>query len=395
MTDSASPDQPASAIVPPPSLTPPPPPGFARPHEAPAWRRLAEATPLAFKLKFLLIAALGLLALQAGWRTLDTLAPVPDHSWAAGLDWPLVPVSLRASDSLERLVLELFRNATRPFLVVTEPLIALIGLDSTIPLASALAALIWAGIVQALLGLTLAKLTSHQIARGETWSLRRAVGFALRRCHRVALAFLVPLLVLAMLGLVSAPLGLLAQLGVVGQILAALGFGLALLLAIPMTMIWLGVLLGWPLMVLTVAAEDEDHFEAISRVFSYVFQKFVPLLTLLALSFLLTFATQGLAELIALVLQRLAQWGPGWFNAATPIANSPEAVALLDLWNTTLRLAVAAVPFSAFWCLMTVIYLTLRRLVDGVPLDDLSAADGPTDSFDNSPPPPPPTPQSS
>ena len=288
------------------------------------------------------------------------------------------------SDPLERLTVDLFSNAARPFLVVTEPLIALIGLDPAIPAFSALAALVWALVVQILFGLTLAKLTSHQIARGETWSLRRAFGFALRRSYRVALAFLVPLLVLGMLGLVTAPLGLLARLGSVGQILAAVGFGFALLLALPMTMLWLGVVLGWPLMVLTVAAEDEDHFEAVSRVFSYVFQRFVPLLALLALGFLLTVATQALAELLAQVLQRLAQWGPGWFNAETP-ANSPEAVALLDLWNATLRLVVAAVPFSAFWCLTTVIYLTLRRLVDGVPFDDLSAADGPADSFDDAP----------
>jgi len=40
-----------------------------------------------------------------------------------------------------------------------------------------------------------------------------------------------------------------------------------------MTLLLVGVLLGWPLMWATISVEGTDSFDALSRTYAYVFQK--------------------------------------------------------------------------------------------------------------------------
>jgi hypothetical protein len=106
---------------------------------------------------------------------------------------------------------------------------------------------------------------------------------------------------------------------------------------------------GWPLMPVAIAAECGDSLDALSRGYSYVFQRPVRFLLLTAIS--LCLAGLPVAALYAFA-EQMAAWQ----------AETRQGVCCL----------AAALSASIFWSLQTLVYLHLRLAVDGVDASEVA-----------------------
>jgi hypothetical protein len=134
--------------------------------------------------------------------------------------------------------------------------------------------------------------------------------------------------------------------------LGALGVSLLLPVVLVADLALLVVALGavaWPLMPVTVAAECSDQFDALSRSYSYFFQRPVRFL-------LLTATALGLAGLPLGVLYLFAEQMMAWQT---------------DTRQTVFLLAVA-LSASIFWSLQTLVYLNMRSAIDDVDASEVA-----------------------
>jgi hypothetical protein len=109
-------------------------------------------------------------------------------------------------------------------------------------------------------------------------------------------------------------------------------------------------LVAWPLMPVTLAAENSDNFDAFSRAYSYAYSH--PL----RLAMLTAVATAGAALPTVAVL----------FAMAGPVENWPAASGHPAVW------VAAGLSASIYWSLQTLVYLHLRTAVDAVDANELA-----------------------
>jgi hypothetical protein len=139
--------------------------------------------------------------------------------------------------------------------------------------------------------------------------------------------------------------------GSLGALVVSLLLPVLLVADLALLVVALGAV-AWPLMPITVAAECGDPFDALSRSYSYLFQRPIRFL-------LLTATALGLAGLPVGVLYPFAEQMTAWH---------PEA-------RRTVFLLAAALSTSIFWSLQTLVYLHLRAAIDDV--DASAVAVGP------------------
>jgi hypothetical protein len=133
-----------------------------------------------------------------------------------------------------------------------------------------------------------------------------------------------------------------------GALVVSLLLPVVLVADLALMLVALGAV-GWPLMPIAVAAECGDQFDALSRGYSYIFQRPVHFLLLTAIAL-------GLAGLPLGVLYAFADWMTTW---------QPEA-------RHTVFLLAAAFSASIFWSLQTLVYLHLRLAIDGVDASEVA-----------------------
>ena len=137
----------------------------------------------------------------------------------------------------------------------------------------------------------------------------------------------------------------------------------------------------------TVAAEGEDAADALSRSYSYVNQRLVRYLVHAGLA--LAIGSVGLVAAFAFarVVLGLADWGVG--------LTAPRVDGLGDwqsggrvFWGRVVGLLVLAWTYSYFWSAASILYLILRRDVDGTPWHAVYLPEHDADTFADEPPPP-------
>jgi hypothetical protein len=160
-------------------------------------------------------------------------------------------------------------------------------------------------------------------------------------CLIVLIAAILLLLPVVLAGWVS------TWFGSLGALVVALLLPVVLVADLAVLFVALGVV-AWPLMPIAVAAECSDSFDAISRSYSYLFQR--PVLFLLVTAPALALAGLPLGGLYFFAEQMTA-WQPG----------ARQAVGLL----------AAALSASIFWSLETLVYLHLRSAVDNTDASDV------------------------
>lgn len=192
------------------------------------------------------------------------------------------------------------------------------------------------------------ELLARRAARGGPHGHSRATGpteLVVARARALVLCCVVPVFLMLIALVPVAVAGWVNDLlGGVGALIVAVLLPLVLLSCFLLLAVGLGVPC-WPLMPVAVAAEASDAFDALSRAYSYFFQRLLE-------SVLLTAVALAAAAVPLVAASALRDEAVAWYLAA-------------------------AVGASAFWSLEAVVYLHLRARVDQVEVGELAAAPTP------------------
>jgi hypothetical protein len=137
--------------------------------------------------------------------------------------------------------------------------------------------------------------------------------------------------------------GTLNRLGGIGVLLVAVLLPVVLVADLVLLCLLVG-LVAWPLMPVTIAVENSDVFDALSRAYNYAYTRPVRFT-------LLTVATLTAAGAPVVIILRVL---------AGPVENWLAAAGHPAVW------AAAGLSVSVYWSLQTLAYLNLRTAVDSV-----------------------------
>jgi hypothetical protein len=348
--------------------------------DAPARRlpalRLLRGIGLGLDGRKLVLALLGLLLMRAGWAGLDRAFPA-----TAGVT---PEVSARPLPDPLPLSWEPIRRAAGiaadPIRLPLAPARAVFALGGgAARFGHGALALLWAGLVWTLVGGAIARLAVLEAAAGERRGVITGLRFAGSKLGALTLAPLIPVAGVAFLVGVAALFGLLYRPAGPGfaAVAGALGF-VPLLLGLVLMWLLIGLAAGWPLMVAGVAAEAEDSFDALSRAFSYVFQRPVLLAGLAALAWAVGTAgvlvVAGLARLLLhLTAWALAFGAPDAKVAALFGTSGVPSDGVPHVWTGLVGLLAYSFAYAYAWSAAAQIYLLVRHDVDGTPIEDVAA----------------------
>ena len=195
---------------------------------------------------------------------------------------------------------------------------------------------------------------------------------------------LIPILVFA---LVMLPAGWLMRLGI-GTILVGILWPLILLGGMAGAFLLLGVLFGWPLMWATISTEGTDGFDAMSRTYSYVYQRplrylfyavVASLFGLLCFAFVLLFTS-----LILGISTWAVSWGAGESLVAAMSTGETSDLSTLQrvgigihqFWTVGVKTVALSFAYSYFWVATSAVYLLLRRDTDAKEMDEVFLEEG-------------------
>jgi len=261
---------------------------------------------------------------------------------------------------------------------------------------------LWAATVWGLFGGAITRIAAVQLARQERLSARKAIDYSKSRWAAYTQAPLTPLILMGMMVLFTALFGWLLRFDV-GVVMAALLWPVLLVFGFVSAVVALGLMFGWPLMSSTISVEGTDSFDAISRSYSYLFQR--PLHTALyaAVATIYGIFCWLLVSAFAAGVVHLTLWSAGWsaggeriqslvahlpatvamtgLSDATTIAPAGElpalsspgrlGVMLLAGWIGLVKLLALGFAYSYFWTATTAIYYVLRLHVDHAELDEV------------------------
>lgn len=247
------------------------------------------------------------------------------------------------------------------------------------------------------------RIAALQAAREEKISIRQAIRFSVSKFFSFFTAPLIPLVLFFLAGLVvTVGAVIFGNWWGIGSVLIGLLFFLAVIAGLVMAFLAVGFAGGCGLMYPTIAVEGSDSFDAISRSFSYIFERpwraIVYALVALAHGtacylFVRAFAFVALRSTHFFTAWGLWQGGGGdpaatdkldvmWptptFGVLSPVANV-EAMStmeragawLISVWVYIVIGLVVAFILSYASSATTVIYYLLRRKVDATDLDDV------------------------
>jgi hypothetical protein len=343
--------------------------------------RLAAAIRLAFDLRKLVIAALGIALLQLGWSLLDVLfsgsASVTPRFGSAAGDAPF-----EADTNLPwQTVALLHQRLTEPARALATPLFALVDhRGGWKQMAHALLGLGWLIAVWGICGGAIARIAIVQVARLRQAGIGEALRFSLKSAGPLIISALCPLFVLALCGAITAAFGVLYWLPGAGPALAGSTLVLPLAVGLVMVLLVAGLMAGWPLMHAAVAAGAADALDALSRTFGYLNQRLGAIVALLAVVWIEGMIGLALVELFLWGLFRLTEWGLGLtapqglvpaFFEGTGAPAGTIAMATHAFWKSAVRLLAHGWAYSYFWTGAALLYLWLRHDVDGTPWNEI------------------------
>lgn len=374
------------------------------------WVRLFGAFGVASDAKKLILAAIGLIVFQFGGAAIDRVCFRPTEAqrdWfpshplkpaARVSGWTIYPgmvagktlpleeleqeLALDQPSFLDRVIAGLYaapRRLTAPVGSLVRPFSAVFTPKSTGGefLHAALSAL-WGVLVWGLFGGAIVRIALLQVTRSQSLNLSGAARFAARNALSLWGAPLCPLLGLVAFALLCAILGLLYRIPAIGATVAgALAF-LPLLAGLVMTVVLVGLALGWPLMVPAVAAEGHDAFDGLSRAFAYVNQQRGRYLFYVLLAWLVGTVGLVFVDVFARLIVDLAAWGLSFSAPRETVAalwgrpdGSGPAAAAHGFWIGLVGLLAHAWIYSYFWSASSIAYLLLRHDVDGTPFHEI------------------------
>lgn len=237
---------------------------------------------------------------------------------------------------------------------------------------------VWAAAVWALFGGAMTRAVVVQLAREEAIALGSATKHASKHWKSYFAAPLFPIVAVTAVVLPAFGIGLLMH---ISPAIGALLWPIALVCGLIAAIMLVGLAVGWPLMHAAISTEGSDSFDALSRSYSYVYQR--PLHYLLYAVSAAILGAFGLivVEVFVAAVQSLAAWGTSWGSGAELLqetlaaGKSTWAGTLFWFWRGVVDAIVLGFAFAFFWAASAAIYLLLRHDVDGTELDETHLED--------------------
>ena len=325
------------------------------------WLALFRAVGLALHVRQVFVGAIaaGLIAL-GHWCVLGSHPPwlnhgvgtIPDNPlfwvWAPLIDmsWPLLPYSTGfAANSWQRH-------------------------------AGVMAVLAWGLVIGGLAGGILVRRAAFEFARDEPLSLSEAMRYVWKRCLDYLSAPALPLSVVLEIGALLTLLGWIAiQLPGASTLIS--GIWLIVFIGGIVMAAMLGIVLaGWPMMVAAVSVNGGDGFDALSRGFGFVIDRWRYYAWCLGVM-----TVQG--GIGGWLLFALVRWADYLIRSSFALGSGQSMPVYLPrlppigAWDFCLNLVAAGLAYSYFWSSMTIIYLVLRKSVDNAEMQDIHIEGGP------------------
>lgn len=350
------------------------------------WTRLLRAPSIALDTRKLVLGAIGLILSWIGTTGLDRMFQREVHTSILSRSQTMIgpSPSVTSLDSMLRIVAEPFVVMIQPFFRIfqTEP-----GLDGFF---HAILSAIWLVLVWGILGGAIARIAAIQHSTGRRIGLVPAVRFALTRFVPLVGAPLSPMIGIAFFTVLCVPIGLLYRIpGNVGTTLAGiLGF-LPMLAGLVMALLLAGLAIGWPLMTATVAVEADDAFDTLSRSYSYVTQRPGLYGAYALVSWGVGIIGFAVISLLSGLVIQMAIWGltfggvaprvSGLFLGDPNLGETPAAIH--SFWISAVRLLTHSWLYGYFFTAVTLIYVLLRKDVDGTPFHELGGMSSQDEPF--------------
>lgn len=256
---------------------------------------------------------------------------------------------------------------------------------------------LWSLVVWAFFGGAITRIAAVQVAREGHVGLGEAIRFVLARTPNYLAAPLLPFLAVVVIVAFCAIGGLITWIPGLNVLMGAFWF-LALLAGWIVTIVLVGLAVGWPLMYAAISAEATESFDAISRVYSYILGRAWNYLFYAVVSICFGAILTTLVVMFAFMTMHLSQYAVSWgassdairtFYSAAPAAGgwreafgSGAAQAtpgltdritslFVGFWTHLLFMGIVGFAYSYFWSSSTVIYFLLRKDVDETELEEV------------------------
>lgn len=235
-------------------------------------------------------------------------------------------------------------------------------------------------------GGAIARSAACEIGQGVHIAWPQALGFAIRRLPALALALAIPVLIVWAIVL-SLSIGGFALFSVnILNILGGLLWPLFLIAGLIASVIMITYLVGWSMLIPSVACEGTDAIDAVQHAYSFVFARPLRLVVYLAILIIQLVVFLAIIAAVLWLAVHIAQtaalaWttprGPqalGGIPLHAPIEppfGTPQpsfatrvTKGLVNFWSLIPAALLLAFPISYLWTGATMLYLAMRRLVD-------------------------------
>ena len=259
-------------------------------------------------------------------------------------------------------------------------------------------------IVWGVLGVMISRSVASEVSLGRVLRWEPTLGFALSKWLGALGAMLAPVLLVALAHLVIAVGGAALFTWPVGDVIGAVLYGVALLVAVLAVLVALGFLLGWPMLLPAIACEGTDALDAIQRVYAYVIGRPLRLVlygVIVTLTALIALGVVGwvLSTGESLATTASAQWSGTRGAQALQMDTLPRRVpdpalaevggtgleeaggtvraahAVVGFWRSLLTVLIAGYVVSLIHTGGTLLYLLCRRINDGQEIAELWTPD--------------------
>lgn len=338
------------------------------------WLILWQSFGLALHVRQVLVGSLAAFAIAVPhWYLLGESMPYvhlqPSPTNIQGVLWPLAPVM--------DLLAPLMQTAE-----TTES--GLVAIPTWTTVGKGVFLTLWTLLIGGLAGGVLARRAAFEFAREESTGLWKTSRFVFGRAADYLSAPLLPLAAVVFIGVCGMLSGWFA--GLIGRAISLESGILTAIWILPLVCgvfaacLSLAIIAGWPMMVAAVSVNGGDGFDALSRGFGCVLDRwrYYAFCTL----FLLLYGNVALFMTLVVL-----NWGEALTNSsiALGLGALPHPAWTLDSalnpWHCFLSILFTGFAYSFFWSGMTLTYLLLRKSLDDAELDSIYL-DDPVDDSD-------------
>jgi hypothetical protein len=325
---------------------------------------------------------------QSAWQVIDHA--VPNHPFT-GLTSSLTDPANRGAMATNEALDPNSRGGPMfaTWALLSRPVWRILSLGSPLPrepvkftdFLSLLVSALWSLAVWAYFGAAISRVAAVQLATGEQVGWGAAVRWAGAKWLAYISAAVLPMLAVVLVAFPIIVFGLLMRNVDFFAFVAGLIWPLMLFGGFVMTLLLIGVLLGWPLMWATISVEGTDSFDALNRTYSYVFQKparyFFYCLIAAVIGWLGWIVVVNFAASVIWLASWGASWGAGAERMKDLVAGGSDsslargAASLIAFWAGFVKLLAIGYSFSYFGVASTAVYYLLRRDVDARESDEV------------------------